>query len=62
VQNGDIHQFPCNYSIDLTELENELFSIEIQNDINVTPLRSYIEKKLKWVPDEIQQENASARK
>jgi hypothetical protein len=62
VQNGDIHQFLCNFSIDLTELENELFSIKIRNDINVAPLRSYIEENLKWVPDEIQQENASASK
>jgi hypothetical protein len=52
----------CNLSIDLSELENELFSIKIRNDINVAPLRSYIEENLKWVADEIQQENHQANR
>ena len=62
VENGDIHQGLCNLSIDLRELENELFSIKIQNDINVSPLRSYIEENLKRVADEIQQEKESTSK
>jgi hypothetical protein len=59
VQNGDIHQALRNLSIDLSELENELFSIKIWNEINVAPLRSYIEEfvetELKRVADERQQ-------
>jgi hypothetical protein len=58
VQNGDIDEALCKLSIDLSELENEVFSIKIRNDINVAPLRSYIEENLKWVTDEIQQGNA----
>jgi hypothetical protein len=35
-----------NLSIDLRELEKELFNIKIWNEINVASLRSYIEE---WV-------------
>ena len=59
VQNGDIDEALCKLSIDLSELENEVLSIKICNDINVAPLRSYIEENLKWVIAQIQQENAS---
>jgi hypothetical protein len=31
-------------SMDLRKLENELFDIEIQDEINVAPMRSYIEE------------------
>ena len=46
VQNEQIDQALRNLSIDLRELENELFNIKIWNEINVAPLRSYIEE---WV-------------
>jgi hypothetical protein len=46
VQNEEIDQDLCNLSIDLRELENEIFNIKIWNEINVAPLRSYIEE---WV-------------
>jgi hypothetical protein len=66
VQNRDIDQALCNLSIDLSELEKELFSIKIWNEINVAPLRSYIEKfvetDLKWVANERQQKKASTSK
>jgi hypothetical protein len=58
LQNGDIHEGLCKLSIDLSELENEVFNIRIHNDINVAPLRSYIEENLKWINHEIQQANA----
>jgi hypothetical protein len=43
VQNQEIHQALCNLSIDFRELENDLFNIKIRNEINVGPVRSYIE-------------------
>jgi hypothetical protein len=58
LQNGDIHEGLCKLSIDLRKLENEVFKIRIRNDINVAPLRSYIEENLKWISHEIQQANA----
>jgi hypothetical protein len=66
LQNKDIDQTLHNLSIDLSELENEIFSIKIQNEISVAPLRSYIEEfvetELKWVADERQQKTPSTRK
>jgi hypothetical protein len=35
VQNEDLHQDLCNLSIDLSELEKELFNIKIWNEINM---------------------------
>ena len=46
VQNEEIHQALSNLSIDFRELENEVFNIEIWNEINVAPMRSYIEECL----------------
>ena len=58
VQNEEIHQTPCNFSIDFQELENDIFNIKIQNEINVAPMRSYIEewleRQLKQAADERQ--------
>ena len=45
-QNEEIHQALCNLSIDFRELENDLFNIKIQNEINAAPMRSYIEEWL----------------
>jgi hypothetical protein len=33
-----------NISIDLRDLEDDLFNIKIQHEINVAPMRSYIEE------------------
>jgi hypothetical protein len=52
VQNEEIDQALRNLSIDLRELEKELFNIKIWNEINVAPLRSYIEE---WVERELKQ-------
>ena len=46
VQNEKIDQALPNLSIDPRELEKEIFNIKIQNEINIAPLRSYIEE---WV-------------
>jgi hypothetical protein len=60
VQNEEIDQALRNLSNDLRELENELFNIKIWNEINVAPLRSYIEewvqREMDQVTDERQQE------
>ena len=43
VQNEEIEQDLCNLSIDLRELEKKIFSIKSWHEINVAPMRSYIE-------------------
>jgi hypothetical protein len=52
VQNEEIHQALSNLSIDFQELENEVFNIKIRNEINVAPMRSYIEE---WVERQLKQ-------
>jgi hypothetical protein len=42
--NEEIEQALHSISMDLRKLENELFDIEIQDEINVAPMRSYIEE------------------
>jgi len=58
VQNEKIDQALRNLSIDFGELEKELFNIKIWNEINVTPMKSYIkewlERELKQVVEERQ--------
>jgi hypothetical protein len=59
IQNEEIHQALSNLSIDFWELENDLFNIKIRNEINVAPMRGYIEewleRQLKQATDERQQ-------
>jgi hypothetical protein len=50
VQNEEIDQALRNLSIDLRELEKERFNIKIWDEINVAPMRSYIEE---WIQREI---------
>jgi hypothetical protein len=45
-----------NLSIDLRDLESELFNIKIQHEINVAPMRSYIEEWFKNVVNKITNE------
>jgi hypothetical protein len=52
VHNKEIDQALRNLSIDFKELENELFNIKIWNEINVAPMRSYIEE---WLESELKQ-------
>jgi hypothetical protein len=44
VQNEEIEHALRNVSIDLRELEREIFNIKIWHKINVAPMRSYIEE------------------
>jgi hypothetical protein len=41
--NEEIEQPLHSISMDLRKLENDLFNIEIQDEINMAPMRSYIE-------------------
>jgi hypothetical protein len=43
IQNEEIHQALSNLSIDFQELENNIFNIKIRNEINIAPMRGYIE-------------------
>jgi hypothetical protein len=52
VQNEEIDEALRNLSIDIRELEKEIFNIKIRNEINVAPLRSYIEE---WVQRAMEQ-------
>jgi hypothetical protein len=42
--NEEIEQALHSIYVDLRKLENKLFDIEIRDEINVAPVRSYIEK------------------
>jgi hypothetical protein len=42
--NEEIEQALHSISVDLRKLENELFDIKILDEINVAPMRSYIEE------------------
>jgi hypothetical protein len=44
IKNQDIQESLHNLSIDLRDLETEFFNIKIWHEINVTSMRSYIEK------------------
>jgi hypothetical protein len=56
VKNQDIEEALHNISIDLRDLEGDLFNIKIQHEINVAPMRSYIEEWFKNVIDKLTDE------
>jgi hypothetical protein len=56
IKNQDIQEELHNLSIDLRDLEIKLFNIKIQHEINVAPMRSYIEEWSKKVVDQITNE------
>jgi hypothetical protein len=56
IKNQDIEEALCNMSIDLRELEGELFNIKIQHEINVAPMRVYIEEWFKKVVENLTNE------
>jgi hypothetical protein len=56
IKNQDIEEALDNLSIDLRHLESELFNIKIWHEINVAPMRSYIEEWFKKVVDKITNE------
>ena len=51
VKNQDIEEALHGISIDLRDLEGELFNIKIWHEINVAPMKSYIEEWFKKTID-----------
>jgi hypothetical protein len=49
-----------NISIDLRDLEDEIFNINIWHEINVAPMRSYIEEWFKKTIDKLTDEGKKA--
>jgi hypothetical protein len=49
IKNQDIEEALRNISIDIRDLEGELFNIKIRHEINVAPMRSYIKEWFKNV-------------
>jgi hypothetical protein len=62
IRNNDIQEALHNLSIDLRDLESELFNIKIWHEMNMVPMRSYIEEWLKKVVDQITNEGQSRGK
>jgi hypothetical protein len=56
IKNQDIEEALHNISIDLRDLEIEFFNIKIRHEINVAPMRSYIEEWFKKVVEKISNE------
>jgi hypothetical protein len=49
----DIEEALHGISLDLRDLEGKLFNIKIQHEINVAPMKSYIEEWFKKVIDKL---------
>jgi hypothetical protein len=60
--NKNIQESLHNLSIDLRDLESELFNIKICHEMNVAPMRSYIKEQLKKVVNQIRNEGQSRGK
>jgi phosphotransferase system IIA component len=60
VQNQDIEEILHGISIDLCDLEGELFNIKIQHEISVAPMKIYIEEWFKKTIDKLTNEGKEA--
>jgi hypothetical protein len=60
MKNQDIEESLQNISIDLRDLEGGLFNIKIQHEINVAPMRSYINEWFKKAVDKLTNEGENA--
>jgi hypothetical protein len=60
MKNQDIEEALQNISIDLRDLEEEVFNIKILHEINVAPMRSYIEEWFKKDFDKLIDEGKKA--
>jgi hypothetical protein len=56
IKNQDIEEALWNISIDLRNLEGELFNTKIWHEINVVPMKSYIKEWFKKVVDKLTDE------
>ena len=60
IKNQDTEEDLRNIYINLRDLECELFNIKIWHEINVAPMRSYIEEWFKKVVDKLTDEGQKA--
>jgi hypothetical protein len=60
IKNQDIEEALHGISLDLRELEGELFNIKIRHEINVAPMKSYIEEWFKKAIDKLTNEGQEA--
>jgi hypothetical protein len=60
IKNQDIEEILHGISIDLHDLEGELFNIKIRHEINVAPMKSYIEEWFKKAIDKLTNEGKEA--
>jgi hypothetical protein len=60
VKNQDIEEILHGISIDLHDLEGELFNIKIRHEINVAPMKRYIEEWFKKAIDKLTNEGQEA--
>jgi hypothetical protein len=60
VKNKDIKEETHGISDDLRDLEGELFNIKIRHEINVAPMKNYIEYWLKKAIDKLTKEGQEA--
>jgi hypothetical protein len=59
IKNQDIEESLWNILIDLRDLEGEIFNTKIRHEINVVPMRSYIEEWFKRVVEKLTNEGKS---
>jgi hypothetical protein len=60
VKNQDIEGEIHGISLDLRDLEGELFNIKIMHEINVAPMKNYIEDWFKKAIDKLTKEGQEA--
>ena len=53
IKNQDMEEYLWNISIDLRDFEGEIFNIKKWHEINMAPMRSYIEEWFKKVVDKL---------
>jgi hypothetical protein len=56
VKNQDIEEAVHGISLDLRDLEGDLFNIKIHHEINVAPMKNYIEEWFKKTIDKLTNE------
>jgi hypothetical protein len=60
VKNQDIEEVVHGISLDLRDLEGELFNIKIRLEMNVAPMKNYIEDWFKKTIDKLTKERQEA--
>jgi hypothetical protein len=60
IKNQDIEEALHGISLDLRDLEGEFFNIKIRHEINVAPMKSYVEEWFKKVINKLTNEGQEA--